>query len=70
MKRQHLFPTLILLALAIPALHAQNQTQTVTAKLTDASVYLRGATLTHTASVQLKSGAQTVVVNEIGRAHV
>ena len=63
MKRQHLFPTLILLALAIPALHAQNQTQTVTAKLTDASVYLRGATLTHTASVQLKSGAQTVVVN-------
>ena len=62
MKRQHLFPTLILLALAIPALHAQNQTQTVTAKLTDASVYLRGATLTHTASVQLKSGAQTVVV--------
>ncbi|MBR4339108.1 MAG: DUF4139 domain-containing protein, partial [Bacteroidales bacterium] len=26
-------------------------------------VYLRGATLTHTASVQLKSGAQTVVVN-------
>ena len=63
MKRQHLFPTLILLALAIPALHAQNQTPTVTAKLTDASVYLRGATLTHTASVQLKSGAQTVVVN-------
>ena len=63
MKRQHLFPTLILLALAIPALHAQNQTQTVTAKLTEASVYLRGATLTHTASVQLKSGAQTVVVN-------
>ena len=63
MKRQHLFPTLILLALAIPALHAQNQTQTVTAKLTDASVYLRGATLTHTASVQLRSGAQTVVVN-------
>lgn len=63
MKRQHLFPTLILLALAIPALHAQNQTPTVTAKLTYASVYLRGATLTHTASVQLKSGAQTVVVN-------
>ncbi|MBR4491793.1 MAG: DUF4139 domain-containing protein [Bacteroidales bacterium] len=63
MKRQHLFPTLILLALAIPELHAQNQTQTVTAKLTEASVYLRGATLTHTASVQLKSGAQTVVVN-------
>ncbi len=63
MKRQHLFPTLILLALTIPALHAQNQTQTVTAKLTEASVYLRGATLTHTASVQLKSGAQTVVVN-------
>ena len=63
MKRQHLFPTLILLALTIPALHAQNQPQTVTAKLTDASVYLRGATLTHIASVQLKSGAQTVVVN-------
>jgi uncharacterized protein (TIGR02231 family) len=63
MKRQHLFPTLILLAMTIPALHAQNQTQTVMAKLTDASVYLRGATLTHTASVQLKSGAQTVVVN-------
>ena len=63
MKSQHLFPTLILLALTIPALHAQNQPQTVVAKLTDASVYLRGATLTHTASVQLRSGAQTVVVN-------
>ena len=37
MKRQHLFPTLILLALTIPALHAQNQPQTVTVKLTDAS---------------------------------
>jgi len=63
MKSQHLFHTLILLALTIPALHAQNQPQTVVAKLTDASVYLRGATLTHTASVQLRSGAQTVVVN-------
>ena len=65
MKIQNRFSAIVLLVFLLPilpVLHAQNQPQTVLAKLTDASVYLRGATLTHSASVQLRNGAQTVVV--------
>ena len=41
-------------------MQAQKQ---ISAKLTDATVYLRGAALTHTASATLKSGSQEVIID-------
>jgi uncharacterized protein (TIGR02231 family) len=41
-------------------MQAQKQ---VSAKLTEATVYLRGAALTHTASATLKSGSQEVIID-------
>lgn len=55
----------IFLILAFPAcdLYAQQENkQSVRAKLTQASVYLQGASLTHTATTSLKSGAQEILI--------
>ena len=41
-------------------MQAQKQ---ISARLTDATVYLRGAALTHTASATLKSGSQEVIID-------
>lgn len=47
------------LGLVLP-MQAQKQ---ISAKLTEATVYLRGAALTHTASATLKSGSQEVIID-------
>ena len=47
------------LGLMLP-IQAQKQ---ISAKLTEATVYLRGAALTHTASATLKSGSQEVIID-------
>ena len=57
------FSLFLMFSLAACTLHAQNEnTQTVRARLTQASVYLQGATLTHTATATLKCGAQEIVI--------
>lgn len=57
------FSVILTLCLAACGLHAQEENaQTVRAKLTQASVYLQGATLTHTAAATLKCGAQEIVI--------
>ncbi|MBO4282609.1 MAG: DUF4139 domain-containing protein [Bacteroidales bacterium] len=56
---------LLLLTLCLGAACALTQAQTeqrLTAKITQATVYLQGATLTHTASASLKSGAQELTI--------
>lgn len=44
----------------ITTLHAQKE---ITAKIESATVYLKGATLTHTASASLKSGSYEICIN-------
>lgn len=44
----------------ITSLHAQKE---ITAKIDQATVYLQGAALTHTASTSLKSGSYDVIIN-------
>ena len=44
----------------ITSLHAQKE---ITAKIESATVYLKGATLTHTASASLKSGSYEICIN-------
>ena len=61
MKKHCLLLTAILLLAAAGNSRAA-EPQSVRAKLTHASVYLQGATLTHTATVTLKSGAQEIQI--------
>ena len=59
--KKHFF-LFLMLCLGTCLLHAQGEEQIVRAKLTQASVYLQGATLTHTATATLKCGAQEIVI--------
>ena len=60
MATKKLFVLISLCLGCILPIQAQKQ---ISAKLTEATVYLRGAALTHTASATLKSGSQEVVID-------
>ena len=60
MNIKNLFIVISLCLGSILPMQAQKQ---ISAKLTDATVYLRGAALTHTASATLKSGSQEVIID-------
>ena len=60
MNTKNLFILISLCLGCILPMQAQKQ---ISAKLTDATVYLRGAALTHTASAMLKSGSQEVIID-------
>ena len=60
MATKRLFVLISLCLGCILPMQAQKQ---ISAKLTEATVYLRGAALTHTASATLKSGSQEVVID-------
>ena len=60
MNTKNLFILISLCLGCILPMQAQKQ---ISAKLTDATVYLRGAALTHTASATLKSGSQEVIID-------
>ncbi len=60
MTQKRFIAILIVMMAAIVPTWAQKQ---VSAKLTEATVYLRGAALTHTASATLKSGSQEVIID-------
>ena len=60
MATKKLFVLISLCLGCILPMQAQKQ---ISAKLTEATVYLRGAALTHTASATLKSGSQEVVID-------
>ena len=60
MNTKNLFVVISLCLGFILPMQAQKQ---ISAKLTDATVYLRGAALTHTASATLKSGSQEVIID-------
>ncbi len=53
----------ILIGLCLGCILPMQAQKQVSAKLTDATVYLRGAALTHTASATLKSGSQEVIID-------
>lgn len=61
MSPKNLF-LLILLCAALMPLRAQKQ---ISAKLEQATVYLRGAALTHSATATLKSGSQELVIDNL-----
>ena len=60
MTRKRFFVLISLCLGCILPMQAQKQ---ISAKLTEATVYLRGAALTHTASATLKSGSQEVIID-------
>ncbi|MBQ5993022.1 MAG: mucoidy inhibitor MuiA family protein [Bacteroidales bacterium] len=60
MATKRLFVLISLCLGCIIPMQAQKQ---ISAKLTEATVYLRGAALTHTASATLKSGSQEVIID-------
>ncbi|MDD6185153.1 MAG: mucoidy inhibitor MuiA family protein [Bacteroidales bacterium] len=60
MATKKLFVLISLCLGCILPMQAQKQ---ISAKLTEATVYLRGAALTHTASATLKSGSQEVIID-------
>ncbi|MBO7494128.1 MAG: mucoidy inhibitor MuiA family protein [Bacteroidales bacterium] len=60
MNTKNLF---ILISLCIGCILPMQAQKQISAKLTDATVYLRGAALTHTASATLKSGSQEVIID-------
>ena len=60
MNTKNLF---ILISLCIGCFLPMQAQKQISAKLTDATVYLRGAALTHTASATLKSGSQEVIID-------
>ena len=60
MNTKNFFIVISLCLGCILPMQAQKQ---ISAKLTDATVYLRGAALTHTASATLKSGSQEVIID-------
>lgn len=60
MATKRLFVLISLCLGCILPMQAQKQ---ISAKLTEATVYLRGAALTHTASATLKSGSQEVIID-------
>ncbi len=60
MNTKNLFILISLCLGCILPMQAQKQ---ISAKLTDATVYLRGAALTHTVSATLKSGSQEVIID-------
>lgn len=53
----------VLISLCLGCLLPTQAQKQISAKLTEATVYLRGAALTHTASATLKSGSQEVVID-------
>ena len=53
----------IMISLCIGCILPMQAQKQISAKLTDATVYLRGAALTHTASATLKSGSQEVLID-------
>ena len=53
----------ILISLCLGCILPMQAQKQISAKLTDATVYLRGAALTHTASATLKSGSQEVIID-------
>ena len=60
MNTKNLF---ILIGLCLGCILPMQAQKQISAKLTDATVYLRGAALTHTASATLKSGSQEVIID-------
>ena len=60
MNTKNLF---ILIGLCLGCIIPMQAQKQISAKLTDATVYLRGAALTHTASATLKSGSQEVIID-------
>ena len=54
---------LIVISLCLGCILPMQAQKQISAKLTDATVYLRGAALTHTASATLKSGSQEVIID-------
>ena len=60
MSTKNLF---ILIGLCLGCIIPMQAQKQISAKLTDATVYLRGAALTHTASATLKSGSQEVIID-------
>ena len=53
----------IVISLCLGCILPMQAQKQISAKLTDATVYLRGAALTHTASATLKSGSQEVIID-------
>lgn len=53
----------MLISLCLGFLIPMQAQKQISAKLTEATVYLRGAALTHTASATLKSGSQEVIID-------
>ena len=53
----------VLISLCLGCILPMQAQKQISAKLTDATVYLRGAALTHTASATLKSGSQEVIID-------
>ena len=53
----------VLICLCLGCMLPTQAQKQISAKLTDATVYLRGAALTHTASTTLKSGSQEVIID-------
>ena len=53
----------VLISLCLGCILPTQAQKQISAKLTEATVYLRGAALTHTASATLKSGIQEVVID-------
>lgn len=53
----------VLICLCLGCMLPMQAQKQISAKLTEATVYLRGAALTHTASATLKSGSQEVIID-------
>ena len=53
----------VLISICLGCILPMQAQKQISAKLTDATVYLRGAALTHTASATLKSGSQEVIID-------
>lgn len=53
----------VLISLCLGCMLPMQAQKQISAKLTEATVYLRGAALTHTASATLKSGSQEVIID-------
>ena len=62
MRKKLFFTFVWMLSMSLP--HAQNN-NTFTAELQQATVYLQGATLTHIAKANLKTGAQEITIDGI-----
>ena len=54
---------IVLISLCLGCILPMQAQKQISAKLTEATVYLRGAALTHTASTTLKSGSQEVIID-------